>query len=152
MRKALANKLEVFLHCSIRQILHVLITRVKEERIQNEHVRRMFYDIPRVGNMIAAWQMDFIRKIMRAPSNRPAQQMLTACCNNIRPVGRPFLHTKDYIIKNLCLLFANIPKVTIDNFGSLKSWIWEALHEQYWTQLVDCLTNRHASLPYCSNK
>jgi hypothetical protein len=41
-----------------------------------------------------------------------------------------------YIIKNLRLLFANIPKVTIDNVGSLKSWIREALHKQYWTQLV----------------
>ncbi len=123
MRKALANKLEVFLSCSIRRILHVLITRVKEERIRNEHVRRMFYDIPRVGNMIAARQMDFIGKIIRAPSDRPAQWMLTACCDNIRPVGRPFLHTKDYIIKNLRLLFANVPKVTIDVLGSLKSWI-----------------------------
>ena len=38
MRKALANKLEVFLHRSICRILHVSITRVKEERIRNEHV------------------------------------------------------------------------------------------------------------------
>jgi len=73
--------------------------------------------------------------------------MLMACCDNIRPVGRPFLHLKDYIIKNLRLLFANVPEVTIDDFGSLKSWIREALHEKYWAQLVNCLTNRHALLP-----
>ena len=54
VRKALANKIEVFLHRSIRRIRYVSITRVKEERIRNEHVRRMFYDIPCVGNMIAA--------------------------------------------------------------------------------------------------
>ena len=119
----------------------------KEECIRNEHVRRMFYDIPRIGNMIAVRQMDFIGKIVRAPPDCPAQQMLTACCDNICPAGRPFLHTKDYIIKNLHLLFANVPEVTIDNFGSLKSWIQDALHEKYWTQLVDCFTNRHASLP-----
>jgi hypothetical protein len=76
--------------------------------------------------MIAARQMDFIGKIVRASPDRPAQQMLTACCDNIGPVGRPFLHTKDYIIKNLRLLFANVPEVTIDDFGSLKSWIREA--------------------------
>jgi len=99
----------------------------------------MFYDIPCVGNMIAARQMDFIGKIIRTHLNRPAQQMLMACCDNIR--------LKDYIIKNLRLLFAKVPEVTIDNFRSLKSWIREALHEKYWTQLVDCLTNRHASLP-----
>ena len=57
------------------------------------------------------------------PPNRPAQQMLMACCDNVRPMGRPFLHLKDYIIKNLRLLFANVPEVTIDNFGSFKSWI-----------------------------
>ena len=90
--------------------------------------------------------MDFTRKIICAPPNRPAQQMLTACCDNIRPVGLPNLHLKDYIIKNLRLLFANVPEVTINNFGSLKSWIREALHKQYWTQLVECLINPHASL------
>jgi len=95
MRKALANKLEVFLHCSIRQILHVSITRVKEEHIRNEHVRRMFYDIPRVGNMIATRQMEFIGRSYTHTPDRLAQQMLTACCDNIRPVGRPFLHLKD---------------------------------------------------------
>jgi len=57
--------------------------------------------------------------------------MLMACCDNIRPVGRLFLHLKDYIIKNLHLLFANVPEVTIDDFGPLKSWIREALHEKY---------------------
>jgi len=108
----------------------------------------MFYEIPRISNMmIAARQMDFFGKIVRATPDRPAQQMLTACCDNICPMGRPFLHTKDYIIENLGLLFTNVPEVTIDNFGSLKSWIQEALQEKYWTQLANSLTNRHASLP-----
>ena len=74
------------------------------------------------------------------PPDCLAQQMLMACCDNICPVGHPYLHSKDYIIKNLRLLFTNVPKVTINDFGSLKSWIQEALHEQYWTQLDDCLT------------
>ena len=107
----------------------------------------MFYDIPRIGNMIAAGQMDFIGKTIRAPFDPPAQQILMACCNNVHPVERLFLHNKDYIIKNLRLLFANAPEVTINDFGSPKKWIEEALHKQYWTQLVDCLINQHALLP-----
>ena len=83
IRKALSNKLEVFLHRNIRRILRVLMTKVREDRIRNEHVRRMFYDIPRVSNMIAARQLDFIGKTIRGPFDRPAQQMLTACCDNI---------------------------------------------------------------------
>jgi hypothetical protein len=56
---------------------------VKAEWIHNEHVQQMFYDIPRVGNMIAARQHDFLGKTVHRPHNPPAQQMLTACCDNI---------------------------------------------------------------------
>ena len=106
--------------------------RVKEEHLHNEHVQRMFYGIARVGNMIAACQLDFLWKTMRSPHNRPAQQMMTACCDNVPCVGHPFLHNKDFIVKNLRLLFANIPEVTIDEYGSLKNWINEAHNERYW--------------------
>ena len=124
LRKSLLDKLEVFLHRNICRILCVSMFEIKEERIQNEHVRCMFYNIvPCVRNMIAARQMDFIGEAIRAPPNRPAQRMLTACCNNTRLVGRPFLHNKDHIVKNLQLLFSEVPEVTINDFGSLKSWI-----------------------------
>ena len=79
MRKALSNKLEVFLHRNIRRILRVSMTKVREDCIRNEHVRRLFYNIPRVSNMIAAHQLDFIGKMIHGPFGRPAQQMLTAC-------------------------------------------------------------------------
>jgi hypothetical protein len=36
--------------------------------------------------------------------------MLTACCDNIHPVRRPFLHTKDYIIKNYTSSLPMFPK------------------------------------------
>ena len=121
--------------------------RVKEEHLHNEHVRRMFYDIPRVGNMIAARQLDFLGKTMRGPHDRPAQQMMTAWCDNVRRVGRPFLHNKDFIVKNLRLLFVNVPEVTIDDYGSLKNWINEALDKKYWNDLLDCLTDCQASIP-----
>jgi hypothetical protein len=84
---------------------------------------------------------------MRGPHDRPAQQLMTACCDNVRRVGRPFLHNKDFIVKNLRLLFANVPEVTIDEYGSLKNWINEALDEKYWNDLLDCLTDRQASIP-----
>ncbi len=108
MRKALSNKLEVFLHCSIWRILHISMFRAKEEQIHNAHVRRMCYYIPSVGNMIAARQLNLFGQTVCGPHNHPAQQMLTACCDNVRRVGRPFLHNKDYIVKNLHLLFASL--------------------------------------------
>jgi hypothetical protein len=128
------------------------MTRVHEEGIQNEHIRRIIYNIPCVCNIIAACQLDFIGKTVHGPSNRPAQQMLTACCDTVCQIGRPFLHNKDHIVKNLCLLFANVPEVTIDKYGSLKDWIKEASHKQYWNQLVTCPTGRHATIPVCPDK
>ena len=133
MQKALFNKLEVFLHRNIWRILRISMFCMKDEHLHNEHVRRMFYDIPRIGNMIAARQLDFLGKTMRGPHDCPAQQMMTACCDNVRRVGRPFLHNKDFIVKNLRLLFANVPEVTIDDYGSLISWINEALDKNIGT-------------------
>ncbi len=101
MWKSLLDKLEVFFHRSIRRILQVSMTRVKEECTHNEHVWRMFYDIPRTRNMTVAHQMDFIGNVVRAPHNRQAQYMLSVCCDNTRLVGHPFLHNKDHIVKNL---------------------------------------------------
>jgi hypothetical protein len=147
MRKASSNKHEVFLHWSIWRILRISMFRVKEEQIHNAHIRRMFYDIPHVGNMIAARQLAFLGKTVRGPHNHPAQQMLTACCENVPRVGRPFLHNKDYIVKNLCLLFANVPEVTINDYSSLKNWIQEVLDKKYWNDLIECLLNRKATIP-----
>jgi hypothetical protein len=55
-------------------------------------------------------------------------------------------------MKNLHLLFANIPEVTINDYGSLKSWIWETSHKQYWDQQVACLVDRQAAIPACPGK
>ena len=46
LRKSQLDHLEVFLHCSIRRILQISMSTVKEEKIQNERVREMFYSIP----------------------------------------------------------------------------------------------------------
>ena len=54
LQQSLLNKLEVFLHRSIRRILAINMTRVKEERIRNTKIRNIFYDIPDIEHMIAA--------------------------------------------------------------------------------------------------
>ena len=107
----------------------------------------MFYDIPCGGNMIAASQHDFLGKTIQGPHNRPAQQMLRACYDKVRRIGHPFLHSKDYIVKYLRLLFLNVPEVNIDDFGSLKNWIQEAKDKKYWGNLIECLLDRQATIP-----
>ena len=89
LRKLQLDKLEVFLHRSIRCILQISMTKVHEQRLHNDKVRQMFYSIPCVRNMIAARQMDFIGKMIRGPPDRPSRNMITACCNHKRRVGCP---------------------------------------------------------------
>ncbi len=107
----------------------------------------MFYDIPCVINMIAARQLGFLGKVVRGPHDSPACRMLTACCQHKCKRGRPYLHNKDIIVQNLQLLFAQIPKVIINDHGSVKDWFKGASYEAYWTALIRCLLDKQAPLP-----
>jgi hypothetical protein len=62
LQKSKLDKLEVFLHRSIRRILQISMTKVQEQHLCNGKVHDMFYSIPCVRNMIAARQMDFVEK------------------------------------------------------------------------------------------
>ena len=97
--------------------------------------------------MIAARQMDFVGKLVHGPWDRPAKRILTACCNHKRLRGRPNYHNKDTLVKNLKLLFTKVDEVRIDDKGSLKDWIKEASHKQYWEQLVKCLLDKTSDIP-----
>ena len=81
LRKSQLDKLEVFLHRSIRRILQISMSTVREQRLNNDNdkVRRMFYSIPCIRNMIIARQMDFDGKMIRGPPDRPSRNMITAC-------------------------------------------------------------------------
>jgi hypothetical protein len=87
IRQTLQNKMDVFMHRSIRRILDISMSQVRDEKIRNDKICNIFYDIPTVENLIAARQLDFIGKTVRAQPDRPARIMLTACCNNQLRVG-----------------------------------------------------------------
>jgi hypothetical protein len=149
LRKTQLDQLEVFLHRSIRRILQISMSTVKEERIRNERVREMFYSIPCVRNMIASRQADFIGKMIRGPPDRPSRNMITACCDHKRRVGRPQTTGKIFMVENLRLLFQDVNTVYIDRFGSLRDWINEANDECYWKQLVKRLLHPGTPIPEC---
>ena len=48
LRTSLLKNLEVFLHRSIRHVLFIIVTEVKDKRIKNETVRRKKFDIPNI--------------------------------------------------------------------------------------------------------
>ncbi len=123
LQKLQLDKLEVFLHQSIQRILQISMAKVQEQRLCNGKVRDMFYSIPCVRNMIEARQMDFVGKMVRGPPDRPSRNMITACCDHKHRVGRPQTTGKNFMVKNLCLFFQDIPTVQINRHGSLHSWI-----------------------------
>ena len=73
--------------------------------------------------------------------------MITSCCNETRRVGRPQTIGKNSIVKNLRLLFKDVPLKRIDHYGSLKHWIYEASNGKYWNQLIKHLTHPETPLP-----
>jgi hypothetical protein len=147
LQQSLLDKLEVFLHRSVQKILQISMTQVKDEGLRNCRVREMLYRIPCIQNMIAARQMDFVGKMIRGPPDLPSRNMITACCNHKRCVGQPQTTGKNFMVENLCLLFTDVPTVTINRHSSLQSWIHEASNEQYWTQLVYRLMHPTTPLP-----
>jgi hypothetical protein len=91
--------------------------------------------------------MYFLGKMIRGPPDRPSCNMITACCDHKRHVGRPQTTGKNFMVKNLHLLFQDVHTVQIDRYGSLHTWIHEASNEKYWCQLVDQLLHPSTPLP-----
>ena len=78
----------------------------------------------------------FVGKMIRGPPDCPSRNMITACCDHKRRVGRPQTTRKNFLVENLRLLFQDIPTIQINQHGSLCSWIHEASNEKYWCQLT----------------
>jgi hypothetical protein len=94
--------------------------------------------------MIAACQLGFLGNVVCSPHDAPARRMLTACCQHKQKQGRPYLHNNDVNVKNLRLLFARTPEVIIDDYGSVKDWYREAMHNPTGASSLDVyLMNKH---------
>jgi hypothetical protein len=87
LRQSHITKLEVFWHRSIRRILKIGIMQVKEERITNQRIRKIFHNIPSAKNSLNTRQLTYVGKIVRGPDHHPPKQMLTAWNQNPRGEG-----------------------------------------------------------------
>ena len=142
-------KLESFLQRSIRNILNINMTQVKEDHIKREDILKMFYGIPNIRTTIAVRQLSFIGKAVRNDTpNLPTRLMITACCDHKRSSGRPQLHNKDTLVSNIQLMFERIIKyVNVDATGRLKDWIKYAQDASIWKELIRCMLDPQRELP-----
>ena len=65
LRTSLLSNLGVFLHRSVRRILGIKMTEMKEERIRNSEVRERLFNIPTIQNQIVKCQLTFIGNVVR---------------------------------------------------------------------------------------
>ena len=62
----------------------ISITQVKEEKITNIKVRKLFYNIPDAESLIAVKLLKFIGKVVRREDSFYPKQLLTAWVNHKR--------------------------------------------------------------------
>ena len=84
--------------------------------------------------------------MIRGPPDQPSHNMITACCDHKRCIGRPQTRKK-VMVENLHLLLQDVTTINIDRFGSLRNWIHKASNEEYWIQLVAHLLNPCTPIP-----
>ncbi len=80
------TKLEVFWHRNIQRILRIGVGQVIEERITNERIKKIFFNVLTAENTTVVRQMNYLG--VRGPTNLPPRQMLTACIRNPVYVNR----------------------------------------------------------------
>ena len=145
LRECHFDKLDTFLHKSIRRILRITMTEVKEEKIRNEKVRKLFYNIPDMRSIIAARTSRFIGKVVRGPNDNPPKLFLTAWCNHPRPPGRPITTNKNSVVKALKTLLPE--SMESDKQGHLENWINTAMHEKLWNHKIEKLKRPGVEIP-----
>ena len=95
------DDINVFLHQSIRRIIGINMTQVKEEKISNEKLRGMFYNIPDAHRLIAVKQLTFIGKVVRREDSFFPKQLLTAWVNHKRKAGGVLTTNKKVLVNSL---------------------------------------------------
>ena len=118
---------------------------VQDEKIKNETVRKLFFNIPSTKEYIAIRQSSFLGKILRHPKpTHLPKQLLPAWVNNKRPVGPPITTNKKSFLKSITMLYSANSKTDpfkgaacpIDKKGSFELWLEDALDEKKWELLI----------------
>ena len=125
LRVSLLEKLEVFLHCSIRKILVLAITQVTKEIITNGTVRQRFFNMPTIQNQLAKLQLTFIVKVTRNSYEQLPTKILREWCKHKHWVGGALCSKNNTFVHDIAII---VP--TVDIFSSLKFWARLSLDEK----------------------
>ena len=161
LKESSLKDIDIFITQSIRRIIGISMTEVKENKITNKKLQERFYNIPTGRCMIASRQLQFLGKIVRSEDSSIPKQLLTAWVNHKRLPGGVLTTTKNSYVKSLQMLYPKniyrkdddtgkkVPvEIHMDRFGSLKYWIDDAMDKRRWHWMIDSkLRFPHRDLP-----
>ena len=118
------------------RILGVTMTRVKEERITNETICQILFDIPKIKNQVAKQRLNFIGRVTRNSDKQLTTKLITEQCKNKRRVGGVIHSQNKDLLHNILLIVSKV-----DLYGSLKLWAHLTLDKKYWKYLINGIGN-----------
>ena len=145
LKKSSIDKLDVFLHKSIRRILRIPMSQVKDERIKNERIRKIFYNIPDIKSLIAIRQCRFVGRVVRGPEDNPPKALLSAWCNHTRVRGGQLTTSKKSIVNSLRILLPD--EMGEDRQGLMSNWINIARNKRQWNHKIEKLKRPGVDIP-----
>ena len=163
LRQSHIDKLNVFWHRAIRNILGIRMSEVIDDHISNEQIRKIFHNIPDAEAILNARSMNFLGKTARAPDVHPPKLLMTAWINNPRPKSGVLATNKKAMVRSLNAL---LPEETRESTtskcrttgitttskrhnpdGILKNWLHIALDKELWNWHIYKLTHPNSQLP-----
>ena len=163
LRQSHIDKLNVFWHRAIRNILGIRMSEVIDDHISNEQIRKIFHDIPDAEAMLNARSMNYLGKTTRSPDSHPPKLLLTAWVQNPRPKSGVLSTNKKAMVRSLNAL---LPIDTLETTtrkcrvtgetiatqrhnpnGDLKNWLHIALDKPIWDWHIYRLTHPNGPIP-----
>ena len=163
LRQSHIDKLNVFWHRAIRNILGIRMSEVIDDHISNEQIRKIFHDIPDAEAILNARSMNFLGKTARAPNSHPPKLLMTAWVKNPRPQSGVLATNKKAMVRSLNALLPEETRELTTNKcrntgvittnerqnpdGNLKNWLHIALDKELWNWHIYKLTHPNSPLP-----
>ena len=123
----------------LRRILKIKWDDVREQKIRNSQVRKLFLNIDTLENIISKRRLIFIGKIIRMKCNSVPARLISAFQMEKRPLGRPNITVRYSFISDIGKIISNV-----DPAGSFNNWVRVAFDESRWTELGNNLESAQA--------
>ena len=102
--------LDVFFHKSIRRILGINMTEVKEKSISNIKLRKRFGNVNSLSHIMTCRMLKFVGRTVRQDPRMLSRRMLTSFTPGKLIRGRPFRTNRDAIVEAIRALIPSTPE------------------------------------------